>query len=223
MYLVSRLRYLIVVALVLVYAGVPRPAAAAERGKTQLSLGTAGMPFAWSTAVADLDSDHRLDFATADRTGHSTEGYNYRLKLALSREGNQTFQFRSTDSALNISIIDLDNDTDLDIVLTHALSGEIAGVWINNGSGAFHQGNAADFPLKVLGVHHKVITASENIAGSSATLPNRKNGAGDSAVVRCNRPIAPSSDLLALSDVVRHQTPSNRFVHLRAPPSTFLS
>src|SRR5690349_13630992 len=164
MYLVSKLRYLIVVALVFAYAGVARPAAAAERGKAQLSLGTAGMPFAWSTAVADLDSDHKLDFATADRTGHSTEGYNYRLKLALSREGNQTFQFRSSDSALNISIIDLDNDTDLDIVLTHALSGEIAGVWINNGSGAFHQGNAADFPLKVLGLHHKVITASENIA-----------------------------------------------------------
>jgi hypothetical protein len=223
MYLVSRLRYLIVVALVVFYAGVPRPAAAAERGKTQLSLGTAGMPFAWSSAVADLDSDHKLDFATADRTGHSTEGYNYRLKLALSREGNQTFQFRSTDSALNISIIDLDNDADLDIVLTHALSGEIAGVWINNGSGAFHQGNAADFPLGVLTLRQKGLAASENVTVSSATLPNRKKTAADSVIVRCNRPVNPCSDLLTLSDVVRHQTPSNRFVHLRAPPSTFLS
>jgi hypothetical protein len=223
MYLVSKLRYLIVVALVVAYAGVPRQASAAERGKTQLSLGTAGMPFAWSTAVADLDSDHSLDFATADRTGHSTEGYNYRLKLALSREGNQTFQFRSTDSALNISIIDLDNDTDLDIVLTHALSGEIAGVWINNGSGAFHQGNAADFPLKVLGLHQTVITASGNIAVSSATLPNRKKAAGDSIIVRCNRPGAPSPESVTFSDVVQHQAPSNRFVHLRAPPATFLS
>ena len=223
MYLVSKLRYLIVVALVLIYAGVPRSAAAAERGKTQLSLGTAGMPFAWSTAVADLDSDHKLDFAIADRTGHSTEGYNYRLKLALSREGNQTFQFRSTDSALNISIIDLDNDTDLDIVLTHALSGEIAGVWINNGSGAFHQGNASEFPLGVLNLHEKAIAASGNATVLSATLPNRKNTGGDSVIVQRNRPVIPFSELLTFSDVVRHQTPSNRFVHLRAPPATFLS
>jgi hypothetical protein len=223
MYLVSRLRYLIVVALLLVYAGVARPAAAAGRGKTQLSLGTAGMPFAWATAIADLDSDHKLDFAIADRTGHSPEGYNYRLKLALSREGSQTFQFRSTDSALNISIVDLDNDTDLDIVLTHALSGEIAGVWINNGSGAFFQGDAADFPLGVLTLHQKVIAASGSITVSSATLPNRKKAAVDCAVVRYDRPGNPCSELLTFSDVARHQTPSNRFVHLRAPPSTFLS
>jgi hypothetical protein len=223
MYLVSKLRYLIVVALVVVYAGVPRSAAAAERGKTQLSLGTAGMPFAWSTAVADLDSDHKLDFAVADRTGHNTEGYNYRLKLALSREGNQTFQFRSLDSALNISIIDLDNDTDLDIVLTHALSGEIAGVWINNGSGAFHQGNAADFPLGVLTLRQKVIAASGSASASSATLPNRKKTAGGSVIVRCNRPVNPCSELLTFSDVVQHKNPSHRFVNLRAPPATFLS
>jgi hypothetical protein len=223
MYLVSRLRYLIVVALVLVYAGVPRPAAAAERGKTQLSLGTAGMPFAWATAIADLDSDHKLDFAIADRTGHTTEGYNYRLKLALSREGNQTFQFRSTDSALNISIVDLDNDTDLDIVLTHSLSGEIAGVWINNGSGAFHEGDAADFPLGVLALHQKVIVASRSITVPSATLPDRKKVAGAWVAVRFDRPGHPYSELLIFSDVALHQTPSNHFVHLRAPPTTFLS
>jgi hypothetical protein len=207
----------------MVYAGVARPAAAAEHGKTQLSLGTAAMPFAWATAVADLDSDHKLDFAIADRTGHSTEGYNYRLKLALSREGSQTFQFRSTDSALNISIVDLDNDTDLDIVLTHALSGEIAGVWINNGSGAFQQGDADDFPLGVLALHEKAIAASGSITVSSATLPNRKKVAGDFTVVRYDPPGNPCSELLTCSNVVRHQDPSKSFVHLRAPPATFLS
>src|SRR5215831_17400169 len=180
MYLVSKLRYLIVVALVLIYAGVPRTAVAAERSNAQLALGTAGMPFSWSTAVGYLDSDEKLDFAVADRTGHSTEGYNYRLKLALSRDGNQTFQFRSSDSALNISIVDLDNDADLDVVLTHAFSGKIAGVWINNGSGAFQQGDAADFPLGVLNLHQKAIGASGNATVLSATLPNRKNTAGDS-------------------------------------------
>jgi hypothetical protein len=223
MYLVSRFRYLIVVALVMAYAGVARPVSAAAHGKTQLSLGTAGMPFAWATAVADLDSDHKLDFAIADRTGHSTEGYSYRLKLALSREGNQTFQFRSTDSALNISIVDLDNDTDLDIVLTHALSGEIAGVWINNGSGAFHQGDATDFPLGVVALHQKVISPSGNINVSSATLPNRKKAAADNVVCRDDRPGNSRSELLTFSDIARHQNPSNRFVHLRAPPATFLS
>jgi hypothetical protein len=223
MYLVSKLRYLVIMALVVVYAGVPRAAAAADRGKLQLSLGNAGMPFAWSTAVADLDSDETLDFAIADRTGHSTEGYHYRLKLALSREGNQTFQFRSPDSSLNISIIDLDNDADLDVVLTHAISGEIAGVWINNGSGAFHQGNAADFPLGALSLRQKVIAPSGNVSVSSATLPNRKKAAGGSLIVRCHSPVTACSGTVVFSEIVRPQSLSNRFVHLRAPPTTFLS
>src|SRR5215471_6078890 len=98
MCLVSKSRYLLILTLVLLYAGLARPAAAAERGNAQIALGNAGMPFAWSTAVADLDSDEKLDFAIADRMGRSNEGYNYRLKLALSREGSQPFQFRSPDS-----------------------------------------------------------------------------------------------------------------------------
>jgi hypothetical protein len=219
MYLVSKLRYLVILALVLVYAGLPRPAAAAERGKAQIALGNAGMPFAWSTAVADLDSDENLDFATADRMGRSTDGYNYRLKLALSREGSQTFQFRSPDSALNISIIDLDNDADLDIVLTHAISGEIAGVWINNGSGAFHQGNAADFPLGALNLRQKVVAPSGNIPASSATLPDRKKATGDFTFVRFDSPVTPCSNPLIFCETVRPRSLSYRFVALRAPPT----
>jgi hypothetical protein len=219
MYLVSKLRYLVIMALVVVCAGVPRAAAAAEHGKAPIALGNAGIPFAWSTAVADLDSDEKLDFAIADRTGRSNDGYNYRLKLALSREGNQTFQFRSPDSALNVSIIDLDNDADLDVVLTHAISGEIAGVWINNGSGAFHQGDATDFPLVALNLRQKVIAASGNIPVSSATLPDRKKTTGDCAVIRCDTPVTPCSDALIFSEIVRPRSLSHRFVALRAPPT----
>jgi hypothetical protein len=130
------------VALCFLFPGI---AGAAERQKQQVRLGTAAAPFGWATAIADLDSDEKLDFAIADRTSYGANGYNYRLQLTLSQAESQTFQFHSTDSALNVSIIDLDNDADLDVVLTHAISGEIAGVWLNNGSGDFQQGKTEDF------------------------------------------------------------------------------
>ncbi len=223
MHLLSKMRHAAILALILVFFGIPRTAEAAEGQKPRLELGTAGMPFAWSTAVGDLDSDKRLDFAIADRTGHNTEGYSYRLKLALSREESQIFQFRSTDSALNVSLLDLDNDADLDVVLVHALSGVIAGVWINNGSGAFHQGNADDFPQAALAVRQNVIVASGNTLVPLAALPLRKNLGIHAAMARRDVPLMPCSGDVSPSEVGPSQSASYRFVRLRAPPTSFPS
>src|SRR5215831_3142592 len=177
MHLVSKLRHskAIVVAIVALYLFLPRIAHAAEGRRQQFRLGTAAMPFGWSTAIARLDSDEELDFAIADRLSSGTNGYNYRLQLALSEAESQVFHFRSPDSALKVSIVDLDDDADLDVVLTHALSGEIAGVWLNNGEGGFHQASTDDYARARLKIGHEASIASSNAPEPMAALLLRKS------------------------------------------------
>src|SRR5262249_27176040 len=136
--------------------------------------GTAAAPFGWATAVADLDSDEKLDFAIADRGAPGVLGYDYRLELGLSREQSQIFHFHSPHSALTVSILDLDNDRDLDVVLSQAVSGEVAEVWINNGHGQFHRGNVVGFAGLQIHSANKVTVDPGGTVALIAAAPLRK-------------------------------------------------
>src|SRR5579883_636411 len=223
MCVVFRLRHSKAAILVLlaVYMLVPRVATAAGGGTQQFRLGTAAMPFGWSTAIADLDSDENLDFAIADRTGRTAEGYNYSLHLALSHEEGQTFHFRSSDSALNISIIDLDNDADLDVVLTHAVSGEIAGIWINNGRGGFHQAAADEFLQARLAFRQTAAVTSEKVPTAIAGLPTRKAASADNSAFRFERLFMSASSRVRCDEDSGSAGLSDRLIASRAPPTLF--
>jgi len=201
---------------------LPWRAEAAESHKPQVRLGTAAIHLGWSSAIGHLDSDGKIDFATADRTGHSPDGYNYRLQLSLSHEQNQIFQFRSTDSALNLSIVDLDNDADFDVVLTHALSGEIAGVWLNNGSGRFQEGNTADFSNVRLAMPKSVTSSPKTQPATVADLPVHKNCTACTASVRLDVPIKALRGLKEAM-TARTRSTTERSITSRAPPSIRLS
>ena len=150
--------------------------AATNKPLRKIRLGTAASPFGWATAIGKLDSDEKLDFAVADRIGLGAQGYDYSLELGLSLEQSQTFHFHSPHSTLTVSLLDLDNDRDLDVVVTHAVSGEVAGVWINNGSGQFHQGNAADFNgVEINSRSHAGLTP-KNLLPAVPGLPLRRLG-----------------------------------------------
>jgi hypothetical protein len=225
MYFVSRFRHrtAFLLALFALYLFLPRTAEAADSKKPQFRLGTASIHVGWSSAAANLDSDDKIDFAIADRTGRSAEGYNYRLQLALSHENSQVFHFHSTDSALNLSIIDLDDDADLDVVLTHALSGEIAGVWLNNGRGGFHEGNTADFRGMQVKLGGGVSVASESIPPAVGSLPLRKSLTALTQSVRLDIPTGPAVG--SLRDFAGAETGrvSDHPIASRAPPVDRLS
>src|SRR5215831_1398167 len=125
---------------------ISSPSYAAPGNAKAFRLGNAALPYGWSTAIADFDSDKIPDFAIANKIGTSPRGYEYSIELNLSLESRQVFRFHSADSALFIAALDLDNDHDLDVVLTRPLNGEVVGVWINNGSGQFSEGNREDVP-----------------------------------------------------------------------------
>jgi hypothetical protein len=225
MRLVPKLRHskAIIVAIFALCLFLPGIAHAAEGRQQQFRLGTAAMPFGWSTAIAKLDSDEKLDFAIADRIGNAISGYNYRLQLALSEAGNQIFHFRSADSALKVSIVDLDDDADLDVVLTHALTGEIAGVWLNNGEGGFHQANTADFAHARVKIGDEAAIASANAPIPIAALLLRKTVFDRTAGIPFDGQILPEAEGRHRADVINVPGHFYRSTTPRAPPSISLS
>jgi len=116
--------------------------ASGNKSRSAFRLALPASPFSFA-AVADFNSDAKPDIAIADRTGSGSQGYTYRLQVGLSFEPSQVFHFRSPHS-LTFSVLDFDNDQDLDVILTRTFSDDVVGVWINNGRGQFHPGNTKE-------------------------------------------------------------------------------
>ncbi|HMF97122.1 MAG TPA: FG-GAP repeat protein [Vicinamibacterales bacterium] len=118
------------------------PASSAAGG---FRLGTAARPFAWSTAIGDLNADGRPDFAIADRVGRRPTGFAYAIELSIAGGRSASVAFDSDQDALSVSLRDVDHDRDLDVVVTSVVSRSIVAVWLNDGTGQFHR--AAPEPL----------------------------------------------------------------------------
>jgi hypothetical protein len=107
-------------------------------------LGTAGRPFAWSTAIGDLNGDGTPDYAVADRIGHDLAGFEYSVDLSISGSPSQHVTFSSPDAALSIALRDVDHDQDLDVVVSTVVSPGVVRIWLNDGTGAFAETSAFD-------------------------------------------------------------------------------
>ena len=107
------------------------------RTTSAFRLGTAGRPFAWSTAIGDLNADGRPDYVIADRIGRGASGFEYAVELWISGLASQSVTFDSRESALAVSLRDVDHDQDLDVVVSSELSPTVVRVWLNDGRGAF--------------------------------------------------------------------------------------
>jgi FG-GAP repeat protein len=105
-------------------------------------LGTAGRPFAWSTAIGDLNADGRPDVAIADRLGSRAAGFSYAIELSIAGGRSESVTFDSDQDALSVTLRDVDHDRDLDVVVTGAVSRSVVGVWLNDGTGQFHRAAA---------------------------------------------------------------------------------
>src|SRR4051812_9602507 len=114
----------------------------AGRAAAPFRLGTAGRPFAWSTAVGDLNGDGMLDYAVADRIGRDQAGFEYAVDLSITGGPAQRVTFSAPDAALSITLRDVDHDQDLDIVVSTVVSPGAVRVWLNDGAGAFAETSA---------------------------------------------------------------------------------
>jgi hypothetical protein len=111
-------------------AGHGSPAAAA------FTPSNVAAPFGWASASADFNADGRADLAVAEHVG-SRSGFAYRIDVQLSNGDHQSFSFGSPHPALRVTAFDVDNDHDIDLVVTPMLGREVVGVWLNDGAGHF--------------------------------------------------------------------------------------
>jgi hypothetical protein len=136
-------RYLLVVIAVCWFTS-PASASDTRHSAVAMHLLRAG-----TAAVADLDGDQIPDVASGISTGHTSEGYSYRVDFDFS--GNpeaKPFSVFSEDSAgLNIEAVDIDGDHDLDLVIRGGLSARPLSVWLNDGRGRFTQGDLSNYTL----------------------------------------------------------------------------
>lgn len=123
----------------------PRPGAfglTSAADPAAFHLGTAAGLFGWSSAVADFDDDGRPDFTVADCLARSSGGYRYRVLFAVAGRTVQSVSFESLSSTLNVTVRDVDDDHDLDVLITDAPTAAVNAVWLNDGHGQFVKSEA---------------------------------------------------------------------------------
>lgn len=113
-------------------------------------LGTAARPFGWATAIADLNADGTPDYAIADRVGGISGGFAYSLEVWIAGVGSQSVSFDAADPALAVSLLDVDHDRNLDVVVSAPMSRTVVRVWLNDGHGRFHE--AASPPAALVSI-----------------------------------------------------------------------
>jgi len=97
------------------------------------------------SAVADFNADGRPDLAVAGDIGDRGSA-DYRIDVQLSNGRHESISFASAQRALRIAAVDVDNDHDLDLIVTPLLGRDIVGVWLNDGAGHFRPGDPDAVP-----------------------------------------------------------------------------
>ena len=99
-------------------------------------------------AIADLDGDGRPDLAIARAEGWGPSGFRYRIDVTTC-VGLNSLSVSAQRGVLRIAPRDVDDDRDLDLVVSSALSFAPVGVWINDGHGVFIRGDPSAYPESV--------------------------------------------------------------------------
>ncbi len=136
-----------------------RATASSPWAEPPFRLGNAAQPFNWSTVIGDLNRDGKPDVVVADHVAYGPAGYVYRLEFSISGQRSRAVTFESPQSAVTISVADVDHDADADIVVGVPLSGAAVGLWLNDGRGHFTAADIRRLPTAVRPVY-SVATAN---------------------------------------------------------------
>ena len=161
-----------------------------------------------SSAVADFNADGRPDLAVARRLSNHG-GSNFRIDFQISNGRRQSVSFASAQSALRVTAVDVDNDHDIDLVVTPLLGHHVISVWLNDGAGNFRKGRAQDAApftvhlatatLNGVGPPFAVVTTSPRRLTARLSSPARAPAAIAAIALRSTASIDLPSRFLARS------------------------
>lgn len=178
--------------------------------------------FGQKVAIAHLDSDESADGAVLIDTTPGRVGGPYRLELHLTARTNDSIAFESADSPNTVSALDVDNDSDTDLVVSPGADQPGLRVWLNDGRGLFREGAISDYPQLRHPSPVKLRHARPRSDRSGVVLPRARptgDGIGQSAQIYQD----PLKDTLFSHSSTRGPRPG---VHLltaqRGPPSSSL-
>lgn len=149
--------------------------------------------FGRTFAGADFDNDHKLDRAVLVDSG-PLEGQNsFRIDLHLSGGGNFELIFQSTEIALALTALDLNEDGAIDVVVEQALTHQRLYVWLNDGHGEFHRGRVEDFQSNDNPIGEQFDTPSSKPDYTTACLALHRGTLTDKLAARSLSGPPPSS------------------------------
>jgi len=94
---------------------------------------------------SDFNGDHRPDLAFSGEARSDARGFRQHVRILFAVSGEASFEFHSRTAHVRLGARDVDGDHDRDIVIEDPLTRAPIGVWINDGTGAFREGDLSDF------------------------------------------------------------------------------
>jgi len=170
-------------------------------------------------APADFDRDQKPDGALLLRADSSRPGF--RIELHVTAGVNSELAFDSNETALSISVRDVNRDGTPDIVVEQVFTHKRIAIWLNDGHGSFSTAKSEDFPSETEppGSLKSLRLGVDSLPPYLASRWNSDNAIQDSPTARPNTCSLPWSFWLKLRIVARGpRAPDSA----RAPPQ-FLS
>jgi hypothetical protein len=96
-------------------------------------------------AMADFGGDSRPDLAAVELRRSGLRLADYRIAIRLTEGGRQSLKVIAPRGGLFITAKDVTGDGKLDLLVSVPSTGDLVGVFLNDGKGHFQQANAKDF------------------------------------------------------------------------------
>ena len=139
-----------------------------------LSRTGAGGLLASNLVIADLDCDQKADAAILLREFPGSSRGTSRVELHLTRGPDASIDVGSLAFGDAIVARDVDQDSDADLVVERLFGSQGVRVWLNDGQGAFSEGDVRDYPSLSQPAREKVNAPSRERANPAASLPPQR-------------------------------------------------
>jgi hypothetical protein len=168
-----------------------------------------------SWVSADFDGNRTTDVALSSTVAHDRSGYLQEVRVHLGAALPSFFGFHSRSARIQLGARDVDGDRDLDILVLDGFSMVPIGVWLNDGSGNFSEGDLARYPGTSNAGNSTSLKAPQNAVdrlfalvapNSQSALPLIRTVAPQPAVKPCGTETA-GSDLVRRSVRLRNRAP----------------